>query len=464
MRWSEGNTLPYVPSAGADADDDADLEIDDEDDADAIPKSVVVDPRFDWEGDRPPATPFHETVIYETHVKGFTMRHPGVREDLRGTYAGLASDEALAYLKDLGVTAVELLPVHHIADEAFLAEKGLTNYWGYSTIGYFAPHAEYAATGSPRRRGARVQGHGQGAAPRRDRGDPRRRLQPHRRGQPPRADALLQGRRQQELLPARARGRAPLHGLHGHRQHAQRHAPERPAADHGLAALLGDRVPRRRLPLRPRVGPRPRALRRRPPERVLRRHPPGPGALAGQADRRAVGRRPGRLPGRQLPGPVVGVERDLPRHDARLLARRVERRGVHVADHRLERPLPERRAPAVRVGELHHRPRRLHAARPRLLQREAQRGQPRGEPRRHRRQPLVELRPRRGDRRPGDPRAARAPAAQLPHDPDAQPGDADAARPATRSGAPSTATTTPGARTTSSPGSTGSATPGASGC
>jgi glycogen operon protein len=93
-------------------------------------------------------------VIYETHVKGFTMLHPDVREDLRGTYAGLASEPAIAYLQDLGVTAVELLPVHHISDESFLAEKGLRNYWGYSTIGYLAPHSEYAATG---RRGEQVR-------------------------------------------------------------------------------------------------------------------------------------------------------------------------------------------------------------------------------------------------------------------------------------------------------------------
>ena len=105
--------------------------------------------------------------------------------------------------------------------------------------------------------GARVQGHGQGPAQGRDRGDPRRGLQPHRRGQPPRPDAVLPRRRQQVLLPARARRPAPLHGLHGHRQHAQRHAPERAAADHGLAALLGDRLPRRRVPLRSGVAPWP---------------------------------------------------------------------------------------------------------------------------------------------------------------------------------------------------------------
>jgi glycogen operon protein len=143
IRFDAANVLPYVPTG----EEDADLELDDEDDADAIPKCVVVDPRFDWEGDRRLRTPWNETVIYEMHVKGFTMRRPGVREDLRGTYAGLASEDAIAHLKELGVTAVELLPVHHIADEHFLHERGLTNYWGYSSIGYFAPHAAYAATG-----------------------------------------------------------------------------------------------------------------------------------------------------------------------------------------------------------------------------------------------------------------------------------------------------------------------------
>ncbi|HZG34375.1 MAG TPA: alpha-amylase family glycosyl hydrolase, partial [Gaiellaceae bacterium] len=141
--WDRGNTLPYVPG-----EEDSDLERDDEDDAPAIPKGIVIDESFDWEGDRHLATPWHETVIYEVHVKGFTKQLPGVREDLRGTYAGLASDAALEYLVSLGVTAVELLPVHHIADEQALADKGLTNYWGYSTIGYLAPHAGYAATGS----------------------------------------------------------------------------------------------------------------------------------------------------------------------------------------------------------------------------------------------------------------------------------------------------------------------------
>jgi glycogen operon protein len=121
---------------------------DTEDSAPAIPRCVVIDASFDWEGDVPLQRPWAETVIYELHVKGFTQRLPDVREDLRGTYAGLASDAAIGYLRELGVTAVELLPVHHIADEDFLVARGLSNYWGYSTVGFVAPHAGYAATGT----------------------------------------------------------------------------------------------------------------------------------------------------------------------------------------------------------------------------------------------------------------------------------------------------------------------------
>jgi isoamylase len=146
VNWQAASALPYVPG---DPDDElADARIDSEDDAAAIPASVVIDPAFDWGDDRPPAHRMSNTVIYEAHVKGFTMRHPDVPESLRGTYAGMASAPAIAYLKQLGVTAVELLPVHHIADESFLSERGLTNYWGYSSIGYFAPHSGYSSSGT----------------------------------------------------------------------------------------------------------------------------------------------------------------------------------------------------------------------------------------------------------------------------------------------------------------------------
>ena len=125
----------------------ADLARDDSDDAAGIPKAVVVDPTFDWGGDRRPMTPLSESVIYEVHVKGFTARHPEIPEHLRGTYAGLVQPPALDYLKHLGVTAVELLPVHDFLSDKHLIDKGLTNYWGYNTTNYFAPAAKYSSSG-----------------------------------------------------------------------------------------------------------------------------------------------------------------------------------------------------------------------------------------------------------------------------------------------------------------------------
>jgi isoamylase len=128
----------------------------DADSAPFVPRSVVTHPDFDWGNDRPPQTPRHETVICEVHVKGFTARHPEVPPELRGTYAGLAHEAAVAHLKRLGVTAVELLPVHQFVHDHPLVERGLRNYWGYSTIGYFAPHAGYTAAGGAAAAGAQV--------------------------------------------------------------------------------------------------------------------------------------------------------------------------------------------------------------------------------------------------------------------------------------------------------------------
>ncbi len=129
-------------------DPDEDLAPDDRDNAADIPKSVVVDPAFTWGGDQLLKTPWHRTVIYEVHVKGFTARHPGVPREQRGTYAGLASQAAIEYLTGLGVTAVELLPVHHFVEDRHLVERGLTNYWGYNSIGFLAPDARYSSTGA----------------------------------------------------------------------------------------------------------------------------------------------------------------------------------------------------------------------------------------------------------------------------------------------------------------------------
>ena len=109
------------------------------------PLGIVVDPRFDWGDSRKPDVPFHQSVIYEAHVKGLTMTHPDVPDELRGTYAGIATEPILFYLRELGITSIELMPVHQHVDDPFLLDKGLTNYWGYSTLSFFAPDVRYSA-------------------------------------------------------------------------------------------------------------------------------------------------------------------------------------------------------------------------------------------------------------------------------------------------------------------------------
>ena len=285
----------------------------------------MIDPRFDWEGDRRPNTPLHESVIYETHVKGFTMLHPEVREELRGTYAGLASEPALDYLRDLGVTAVELLPVHHIVDESFLFERGLSNYWGYSTIGFFAPHSRYAATGQRGQEVREFKGMVKAL---------------HRAGIEVILDVVynhtaegnhlgpmlsfkgVDNKSYYRLVPDDPRHYMDYTGT-GNTLNAQHPSVLRLIMDSLRYWVIECHVDGFRFDLASALARELYDVDRL--SRVLRRHPPGPGALPGQADRRAVGRRPGRLPGRQLPGPVVGVERHLPRPDARLLARRRRR-------------------------------------------------------------------------------------------------------------------------------------------
>ncbi|MBE7187637.1 glycogen-debranching protein, partial [Jatrophihabitans endophyticus] len=120
----------------------------DADSAAAMPRCVVTSRDFDWGDDAPPRTPLAETIVYETHVKGISKRHPDVPEDVRGTYAGLAHDAITGYLTDLGVTAVELLPVHQFVQDDHLLDQGLRNYWGYNSIAFLAPHGEYSSAGS----------------------------------------------------------------------------------------------------------------------------------------------------------------------------------------------------------------------------------------------------------------------------------------------------------------------------
>lgn len=126
---------------------DGDLSFSDADSAPYIPKSVVVEDTFDWEDDSFPKIPYNATIIYEMHVKGFTKMHPDIPEEIRGTYAAIGHPVTIEYLRKLGITAVELMPVHHFVSDRHLAERGLSNYWGYNTIGYFAPDARYSSSG-----------------------------------------------------------------------------------------------------------------------------------------------------------------------------------------------------------------------------------------------------------------------------------------------------------------------------
>jgi isoamylase len=123
---------------------DEDMSFSETDSAPFAPKSVVVNNDFDWEGDQPPRTPYHQSVIYEMHVKGFTQQHPDIPDEIRGTYAAIGHPVVIKYLTELGITAVELMPVHQFVADRHLVEKGLTNYWGYNTIGFFAPDIRYA--------------------------------------------------------------------------------------------------------------------------------------------------------------------------------------------------------------------------------------------------------------------------------------------------------------------------------
>jgi len=124
-----------------------DLAMDDQDSGWGMPKGVVISSHFDWENDRPPSTPLHDSIVYELHVKGFTARRPDVPKELRGTYAGLAYGGSIDYLKKLGITAVELMPVHAFLDDDRLVKGGLRNYWGYNTLNFFAPDARYSSSG-----------------------------------------------------------------------------------------------------------------------------------------------------------------------------------------------------------------------------------------------------------------------------------------------------------------------------
>ena len=218
--------------------------------------------------DAPPRRSYADTIFYELHVKGFTQLHPGVPEPQRGTYAGLAHDAVIEHLVELGVTAVELLPVHHSVPEAFLVAEGLTNYWGYNTIGYFAPHAAVLGRGARRARPAARSTSSRRMVRAPPRAPGSRSSSTSCSTTPPRPDPSVRrcatGASTTPRYYRLDAGRSPdLRRHHRLRQLAQRGPPTHAAADHGLAALLGRGHARRRLPLRPRH-------RARPPGRWLR--------------------------------------------------------------------------------------------------------------------------------------------------------------------------------------------------
>ncbi len=410
--WDAANALPYVPEP--EDPENADLERDDEDSAPAIPKSLVIDEWFDWEGDRRPRTPWNQTVIYEVHVKGFTKCHPEVREDLRGTYGGLASEPAMAYLKDLGVTAVELLPIHHIADESFLAERGLTNYWGYSSIGYLAPHAGYAATGSTGEQIREFKGMVKAL---------------HREGIEVILDVVynhtaegnhlgpmlsfkgVDNKSYYRLVPDDERFYMDFTGT-GNSLNVVHPSTLRLIMDSLRYWVIECHVDGFRFDLASALARELYDVDRLSAFFDTIHQDPVLSQVKLIAEPWDVG------PGGYQVGnfPVQwsewnGIYRDVMRDFWRGQA------GVGDFAARLagfQRPVRAGRPQPVRLDQLHHRPRRLPARRSRRLQREAQRGEPGGQPRRDRRQPVLELRRRGPDRRPRDHRAEIAPAAQLP--------------------------------------------------
>ena len=233
---------------------DEDLSLDPRDSSAKMPKSVVVDPAFTWGDDRPPRTPWNRTVIYEAHVRGMTMQHQGIPPQLRGTYLGIASDPVVDHLLGLGVTAIELMPVHHYVSDRSLEDKGLTNYWGYNSIAFFAPHVGYATGG----RGKQVYEfksmvrtlHRAGIEVILD-------VVYNHTGEGNQLGPTLSFRGIDNAVYYRLSPEDPavLRGLHRDRKHVQRAPPAGDGPHHRQPPLLGHRDARRRFPIRPRPGP-----------------------------------------------------------------------------------------------------------------------------------------------------------------------------------------------------------------
>ena len=243
--------------------DNPDRSRNDLDSAPFMPRSVVIDPAFDWGDDRLLRTPVHQTIIYETHVKGFTKRHPGLPEEHPRHLCGDGASgrrRVSAEARGHGGRAAAGPPVRPGLPPR---RTGPAELLGLQLDRLPGAPQRVLLVGRRRAAGARIQDAREGAARRRHRGHPRRRLQPHGRRQPSRSGAVVQGHRQRGVLPAGERQPPVLHGLHRHGQHAEHAASARAAAADGQSALLGDRDARRRVPVRPRGRARARTARRR---------------------------------------------------------------------------------------------------------------------------------------------------------------------------------------------------------
>ncbi len=331
-----------------------DLTFDERDSAPFMPKCVVVDPDFDWQAEaQRQNVHWDETIVYETHVKGFTRKHPGVDEHLRGTYAGFGSPAVIDYLKALGVTSVELLPVHSFVNDSNLLEKKLTNYWGYNTIGFFAPDPRYAAEVAHSLREFKemtAKLHGAGLEVILD-VVYNHTAEGNERG-PTLSFKGIDNASYYRLLPDRKRyyindtGTGNTVNLSHPRVIQMVMDSLRYWAGHmhidGFRFDLGTILARE-------VYGFDRA------ERLPEGDGPGSAARDGQADRRTLGYRTRRLPGRRLPARLGGMERQVSRYRARLLARRGAAVSTGEAAARLRRRVQPRRPAQLGQPQFHHR-------------------------------------------------------------------------------------------------------------
>ena len=337
-----------------------------------MPKCLVVDPTFDWAGDVAPRTTYADSVIYEVHVKGFTATHPGVPPELRGTYAGMAHPAAVAHLTSLGVTAVELLPVHEFITASAQARSGLSNYWGYNTIGFFAPLEEYSAAFQAGWVGGQVREFQQMV------------LALHAAGIEVILDVVYNHTAEGDQF-------GPTLCFRGIDNHAYyRVDPADPSRyldttgtgnsynvdDHTCLRLIMDslrywvtemHVDGFRFDLATALAREDGGFRTALV--LLRPDRPGPGDQPGEADRRAVGRRAvGQLQRGGVPGHLERVERSLPGHHPGVLVR-APRHAAGVGDpgRRVLGHLRADPAAPARLDQLRDLPRRLHPARPGVL-------------------------------------------------------------------------------------------------